>query len=95
MPLSGSASPSTSPRLPSPPPFPEVQISPKSPQPGASDGAFKQIAYVHTMVDRGASRRIRAGTKASDMASGPPLVPLSEVFLESVLSIPPEKLLDA
>lgn len=29
--------------------------------------------------DTGAMRRIRPGTKAADMASGPPLVPLSEV----------------
>ena len=94
MPLPGSVSPSTSPRLPSPPPFPEVQIGPKSPQPGALDGASTQIAHANTIVDRGASRRIRPGTKASDMASGPPLVPLSEVFLEFVSAIRPEKLLD-
>lgn len=30
-------------------------------------------------TDSGASRRIRRGTKAEDMAEGPPLVELSEV----------------
>ncbi len=69
-------SPSSSPRLPSPPPFTEVQIGPKSPTVGEGQGfqlgeAAKQ--------DDGSTRRIRPGTKAADMASGPPLIPLAEV----------------
>ena len=72
---SGSLSPSTSPRLPSPPPFPEVQIGPKSPGPSMKSG-FTQDAPAQ---DKVTARRIRPGTKAADMASGPPLVPLSEV----------------
>ena len=72
---SGSLSPSTSPRLPSPPPFPEIQLGPKSPGPSMKTG-FTQDAPVQ---DKGGARRIRPGTKAADMASGPPLAPLSEV----------------
>ena len=34
-----------------------------------------------TTVDNGSSRRIRPGTKAADMASGLPLIPLAEVIL--------------
>ena len=69
-------SPSTSPRLPSPPPLSEDFIHPKSPgalteDQGKLDNASK--------VDHGASRRIRPGTKAADMAEGPPLVELTEV----------------
>lgn len=85
----GALSPSSSPRLPSPPPFPEVQLGPRSPtmntssntaspglpNPGnASPGLIDQ-----TKLDDGSTRRIRPGTKAADMASGPPLVPLAEV----------------
>lgn len=69
-------SPSSSPRLPSPPPFTEVQIGPKSPTIG--DGPDTQLGEA-AKQDDGATRRIRPGTKAADMASGPPLIPLSEV----------------
>lgn len=75
----GSISPSTSPRLPSPPPFPEVQIAPKSPIYGTTGSIAAQDADEAAMLKIGATRRIRPGTKASEMASGPPLVPLSEV----------------
>ncbi|MCJ1378329.1 MOB member 4, phocein [Xylographa soralifera] len=75
----GSLSPSTSPRLPSPPPFPEVQIGPKSPVVRNSGGNLVQNLNDHKPRDDGSSRRIRPGTKAADMPSGPPLVPLSEV----------------
>lgn len=75
----GSASPSSSPRLPSPPPFPEVQIGPKSPGMNAVPGAAMPENEDTSKLDNGAMRRIRPGTKAADMASGPPLVPLSEV----------------
>ncbi len=76
-------SPSSSPRLPSPPPFTEVQIGPKSPTIG--DGPENQLGEV-AKHDDGSTRRIRPGTKAADMASGPPLIPLAEVH-NSVLSL--------
>lgn len=85
----GPLSPSTSPRLPSPPPFPEVQIglrsprinaaskvtSPRLPNPRASSPELPDTPK----LDDGPTRRIRPGTKAADIASGPPLVPLAEV----------------
>ncbi len=75
----GAMSPSSSPRLPSPPPFTEVQIGPKSPTFGAPTTSTEhELVGVHK-PDAGATRRIRPGTKAADMASGPPLVPLAEV----------------
>ncbi|MCJ1387364.1 hypothetical protein MMC18_000207 [Xylographa bjoerkii] len=75
----GSLSPSTSPRLPSPPPFPEVQIGPKSPVARNTGGGFVQEINDGKPRDDSSSRRIRPGTKAADMPSGPPLVPLSEL----------------
>ncbi|EXJ53528.1 uncharacterized protein A1O5_13199 [Cladophialophora psammophila CBS 110553] len=69
-------SPSSSPRLPSPPPIPEVQFGPKSPGVDLS----KELSLEATSKpDEGAARRIRPGTKAADMALGPPLVPLSQL----------------
>ncbi|KAK6442260.1 hypothetical protein LTR95_001510 [Oleoguttula sp. CCFEE 5521] len=66
-------SPSSSPRLPSPPPIAEDQTSP-----GLS--LFEGNFLSHTRNgDSGASRRIRPGTKADDMAEGPPLVDLQEI----------------
>jgi hypothetical protein len=73
-------SPSSSPRLPSPPPFTEVQIGPKSPTVG--EGPEHQLGEAAKRED-GSTRRIRPGTKAADMASGPPLIPLAEVMLFS------------
>ena len=67
-------SPSSSPRLPSPPPIAEDQIGPKSPI-----AASEEHGKLFSSVDHGASRRIRPGTKAADMAEGPPLVELIEV----------------
>ena len=75
----GAMSPSSSPRLPSPPPFTEVQIGPKSPTFGASAAGTEHELGGVNKPDTGATRRIRPGTKAGDMASGPPLVPLAEV----------------
>ena len=73
----GPASPSSQ-RLPSPPPFPEVQIGPKSP--GITTPGDISTEAEHTAkYDQQAVRRIRPGTKAAEMAVGPPLVPLSEV----------------
>ncbi|KAF2774485.1 Mob1/phocein [Teratosphaeria nubilosa] len=70
-------SPSSSPRLPSPPPIAEDQTMPTSP--GVSlfedHGKFPGA----TLVEIGASRRIRPGTKAEDMAEGPPLVELGDI----------------
>lgn len=71
-------SPSSSPRLPSPPPFTEVQIGPQSPTVGDSTGSSHEH-FLLSETDDGSTRRIRPGTKAMDMASGPPLIPLSQV----------------
>ncbi|KAF1987506.1 Mob1/phocein [Aulographum hederae CBS 113979] len=69
-------SPSSSPRLPSPPPMAEDQLGPKSPLAANSEDQGK----LGMMNDsHGASRRIRPGTKAADMAEGPPLVDLTEI----------------
>lgn len=76
-PARGGVSPSSSPRLPSPPPFTEVQIGPKSPSVGDAN-PFNQLGDAARIED-GSTRRIRPGTKAADMASGPPLVPLNQV----------------
>ncbi|CAE7174923.1 hypothetical protein PTNB73_02740 [Pyrenophora teres f. teres] len=60
-----------SPRLPSPPPIPEDQVSPVSASP--------EQQKLFSNLDHAAERRIRPGTKAEDMAEGPPLVELSEI----------------
>ncbi|CAO2652867.1 Nn.00g022780.m01.CDS01 [Neocucurbitaria sp. VM-36] len=60
-----------SPRLPSPPPIPEDQLSPVSASP--------EQQKLFSNLDHAAARRIRPGTKAEDMAEGPPLVELSEI----------------
>lgn len=73
-------SPSSSPRAYSPPPAPEVQIAgPKSPAMIGEPGPLIPEAEDTAKLDQGATRRIRPGTKAADMASGPPLVPLHQV----------------
>ncbi|KAL4933574.1 Mob1 family protein [Aspergillus undulatus] len=74
-------SPSSSPRLPSPPPFTEVQIGPQSPSVGESFGADAdlQLLGVSPSADDGPTRRIRPGSKISEMAAGPPLIPLSQL----------------
>ncbi|GAB1191203.1 hypothetical protein APSETT444_000374 [Aspergillus pseudonomiae] len=74
------ASQASSPRLPSPPPFTEVQIGPKSPSVGESFGQdAEQLIGASHGADDGSTRRIRPGTKSVDMAVGPPLVPLSQL----------------
>ncbi|KAF5860405.1 hypothetical protein ETB97_001624 [Aspergillus alliaceus] len=74
------ASQASSPRLPSPPPFTEVQIGPKSPSVGESFGKdAEQLLGASHGADEGSTRRIRPGTKSVDMAVGPPLVPLSQL----------------
>ncbi|KAJ5464036.1 hypothetical protein N7475_007171 [Penicillium sp. IBT 31633x] len=72
-------SPSSSPRLPSPPPFTEVQIGPQSPSVGEAFGNDGDLLGVAMGEDEGSTRRIRPGTKAADMAFGPPLIPLSQL----------------
>ncbi|KAL8824555.1 MAG: hypothetical protein Q9170_008122 [Blastenia crenularia] len=71
-------SPSRSPRLPSPPPFPEVQIGPQSPTSNAMSGVAQPLEEAKK-YDESATRRIRPGTKAADMDAGPPLVPLAQL----------------
>ena len=71
---------SSSPRAYSPPPAPEVQIAgPQSPATIGEPGPMIPEADDPAKLDQGATRRIRPGTKAADMASGPPLIPLSQV----------------
>jgi hypothetical protein len=57
-----------------PPPMAEDQLGPQSPIAALSEN---QAGFAN--FDKGASRRIRPGTKAEDMAEGPPLVALGEV----------------
>jgi len=68
-----------SPRLPSPPPIPEDQVSPVSASP--------EQQKLFSNLDHAAERRIRPGTKAADMAEGPPLVDLSEVRLRTLSAL--------
>lgn len=77
--MAAAMSPSTSPRLPSPPPIPEVQIGPQSPGINTSSNAGHPEAGGSSTANTGAADRIRPGTRAADMAAGPPLVPLEEV----------------
>ncbi|CAJ2513615.1 Uu.00g017340.m01.CDS01 [Anthostomella pinea] len=67
-----------SPRLPSPPPPAEIQMTPASP--GLGTTASRQAQQMEqTMADANAKRRIHPGTRSEDMAAGPPLVPLNEL----------------
>ncbi|KAL8645653.1 MAG: hypothetical protein Q9226_007203 [Calogaya cf. arnoldii] len=75
----GPASPLHSPRLPSPPPFPEVQIGPPSPSAHINSGSSIPEHDDNARYDQAAARRIRPGTKAADMAAGPPLVELARL----------------
>ena len=82
-------SPSSSPRAYSPPPAPEVQIAgPKSPAMIGEPGPIVPELEDPANLDQAATRRIRPGTKAVDMASGPPLIPLSQVGSNSIIMIP-------
>ncbi|KAF7900577.1 uncharacterized protein EAF01_007879 [Botrytis porri] len=73
-----SSLPPSSPRLPSPPPPTEIQIGPKSPSLGSASSNQEQMVE-QSIIETNASRRIHPGTKAADMAAGPPLIPLSEL----------------
>ncbi|PHH90475.1 hypothetical protein CDD83_3570 [Cordyceps sp. RAO-2017] len=68
----------SSPRLPSPPPPAEIQIGPKPPSGGAA-ASPQAMQMEQTVLDANSRRRIHPGTKACDMAAGPPLVPLNEL----------------
>ncbi|KAJ5505009.1 Mob1/phocein [Penicillium fimorum] len=72
-------SPSSSPRLPSPPPFTEVQIGPQSPSVGESSGKDSDLLGVVMGENGRSTRRIRPGTKSASMASGPPVIPISQI----------------
>ncbi|KAI9882120.1 MAG: hypothetical protein M1823_006133 [Watsoniomyces obsoletus] len=86
-------SPSSSPRLPSPPPLTEVQFGPRSPSLGGDNKATTTTMGIKGDNDLGGSnsdeaihtRRIRPGSKAEDMGAGPPLIPLSD--LESAFQL--------
>ncbi|KAF2733305.1 Mob1/phocein [Polyplosphaeria fusca] len=67
-------SPASSPRLPSPPPIAEDQLGPKSPLAGPDEQ--QKLFERH---DNNADRRIRPGTKATDMAEGPPFIEYSQI----------------
>ncbi|KAK5081622.1 hypothetical protein LTR05_007754 [Lithohypha guttulata] len=69
--------PPSSPRLPSPPPLPELQLGPRSPSINAP-GNELSLDDLAT-PDEGAARRVRPGTSALDMARGPPFVPLHQL----------------
>ncbi|KAJ5974466.1 hypothetical protein N7481_011676 [Penicillium waksmanii] len=71
-------SPLSSPRLPSPPPFTEVQIGPQSPSVGETFGKDADQILGVPAQDDASTRRIRPGSKAVNMAFGPPLIPLSQ-----------------
>lgn len=80
-------SPTTSPRLPSPPPFPEVQIGPKSPSLNPGTTSAPPSNTDAPKINGVSADRIRPGTKAVDMAAGPPLVPLEEIDSPFALQI--------
>ncbi|KAL8703619.1 MAG: hypothetical protein Q9201_003189 [Fulgogasparrea decipioides] len=75
----GPLSPSHSPRLPSPPPFPESQIGPQSPTANPAQGISTQEPHDATRYDESANRRIRPGSTSAEMDAGPPLVPLNQI----------------
>lgn len=72
----------SSPRLPSPPPPAEIQFGPNSPS-GSATMDTQTAQMEQSFIEANSRRRIHPGTKAADMAAGPPLVPLHEVRLSS------------
>ncbi|KAK0391035.1 hypothetical protein NLU13_0537 [Sarocladium strictum] len=68
----------SSPRLPSPPPPAEIQLGPKSPSGGAV-ASLHTAQMEQTLLAANSRRRIHPGTKAADMAAGPPVVPLDKL----------------
>lgn len=83
------AVPPSSPRLPSPPPVPEIQFGTKSP--GMVEGGNEEENMIEkAILEANSARRIHPGTKAADMATGPPLVPLSQVRATTLRGASPE-----
>ena len=76
-------SPSSSPRLPSPPPIAEDQINPKSPTVSATEN---QTSFLYSS-GQSSTRRVRPGTKSEDISDGPPLVDLAEVGFKASISL--------
>lgn len=74
--------PPSSPRLPSPPPPTEIQIGPKSPS--LSSNSDQEPTIEQNIIEANSRRRIHPGTKAADMAAGPPLMALNEVSLRNL-----------
>ncbi|QIX00895.1 hypothetical protein AMS68_006412 [Peltaster fructicola] len=74
--MASALSPASSPRLPSPPPIAEDQIGPTSPGLSSLEDHGKMLPGE---TDTNAARRIRPGTRAEDMAEGPPLVELQDI----------------
>ncbi|SZF02094.1 unnamed protein product [Blumeria hordei] len=72
------AMPPTSPRLPSPPPPTEIQIGPKSTSMARSHNE-ELLNVEQSVIEANSKRRIHPGTRAADMATGPSLIPLSEL----------------
>jgi hypothetical protein len=73
-------SPSSSPRLPSPPPIAEDQLGPMSPIAIGLNATDQSIFGTQQQnIDKNASRRIRPGTKSVGMPEGPPLVEMADV----------------
>ncbi|KAM0239290.1 hypothetical protein ACHAPO_003261 [Fusarium lateritium] len=70
----------SSPRLPSPPPAAEIQMAPMSPS-GGPAASLQTTPHEQTQLEASSRRRIHPGTKAADMAAGPPLIPLHEVLV--------------
>ncbi|KAL3428399.1 MOB kinase activator-like 4 [Phlyctema vagabunda] len=68
----------SSPRLPSPPPPTEIQIGAKSPSLSGAP-ASQESLMEQSIIEANATRRIHPGTKAADMAAGPPLIALSDL----------------
>lgn len=68
----------SSPRLPSPPPAAEIQMAPMSPS-GGPAASLHTTPQEQSQLEASSRRRIHPGTKAADMAAGPPLIPLQEV----------------
>lgn len=72
--------PPSSPRLPSPPPPAEIQLGPQSPSTSLNPTATRASQQMEqNAFTAAAKRRIHPGTKAADMAAGPPLVALNEL----------------
>ncbi|KAH7353416.1 Mob1/phocein family protein [Plectosphaerella cucumerina] len=69
----------SSPRLPSPPPAAEDQLGPQSPMGSGAQANRQPSQHEQSLIDSNAKRRIHPGSKAQDMAAGPPLMPLNEL----------------